>query len=332
MGIAFSERLIKGQHIEADGAEEFIENLDLLLRAVNWTPIEALEDGGYKYQLESRQELTCRCIVQPDPANPSSVVIVQFLSDDELVEGRIHRLQMGTGRVLFAIAGHCQLFISLPDYSNDADSYGYGHSVAGGIPYVDPAELGEEVSESCAVTGNSDITTELWWSCGDGGALGSGNDNFRFSLVCSPSAFSGVRNGVACHPPLIGAGDALRIFPLRHPTAISNPWGQYTAWVDDSPIWIDPLIGWSNRDGQARVRGQLWDAMLASRDMPLDDEIYTTEADVASTTGRGLWRNYTHYKGVDTPIPTDAEPYSYNGSLYLLYRLTQDGIESNYCY
>ena len=324
MGIAFSQRKVIRTLIPGANQESFIEAIDLALPFAGWTRIEAVDDG-FKYRLTSDQGLIARCIIKP---HSTAQIIVQFLSEDETQLGREHFLLMQAGREFVLIAGHCQMFLYLPEYSDDEHDGAHQHSVAGGIPYVDPAEIGSEVEGQCALTSDDDdITTELWWSSSDCTGAVDGRANFRYSLICHQAVWSACRNGVEAHTGSTG-GDALVIYPLRHPNSPAYPSGQITAFVDGTNLWIDPLIGWGDRNGITKVRGQLWDAQLATVDKPLDDEFLSEEQDVNSETGQASWINYTHYKG----SMTEGEPHSYNGSLYLLSRVYQNGDDSNYAY
>lgn len=326
MGIAFSQRKVIRTLIPGVNQEQFIEAMDSALPFASWERIEAVDDG-FKYRLTSDQGLIARCLIQPFS---SSQILVQFMSEDETQLGVEHLLQMSAGREFVLIAGHCQMFLGLPGYTDDQEGGEFGHSVAGGIPYIDPAEIGDAVEGQCGLTTDDEnLTTELWWSCGDSinAGVAGGQANFRYSLTCNRRVWSGCRNGVEAHSDST-VGDALVIYPLRHPRGPQSPSGQITAFIDGTPLWIDPLIGWGDRDGITKCRGQLWDAMLSSIHQPLDDTFLSEELDVNSETGQASWINYTHYKGV----MTNQEPHSYNGSLYLLSRVYQNGDDSNYAY
>ena len=97
---------------------------------------------------------------------------------------------------------------------------------------------------------------------------------------------------------------------------------------------MEPFLIWGETEGSiGRLRGQIWDAMLATKDRPLEHEITTQE--YAPITGIPYgdfkWRNWMHYQSGDI----GAARGSYYSGLYLLKSITGQGgggDQSNYAY
>jgi hypothetical protein len=305
LGIAFSNAPIIDDLITGTSAAGFVAALDALLVSAGWDRIATLADG-FKYRITSPQGLIARVTVEE--SGFAGFVNVHMLDDTEAITSQLFDLFCTTGREYRVTAGVCQMFLALPGVSDDQHASQHYHSLACGIPYIAEGELGEILTDECAVHTNSDETTEAWWIEGNGAG---GVDNFRYSLICRK--WSACRNGSLVESSNFNTAARLRIFPLRHPYGPFNPSAQKTQWCNGEPLFIDPCIGWGDTAGNpARVRGQVYDAMLASYDHALDAELETSEP-AGETFASVFWRNYTHFKG----SMTAGEPHSYHGSLYL---------------
>ena len=77
-------------------------------------------------------------------------------------------------------------------------------------------------------------------------------------------------------------------------------------WHDDSAFIIEPLVGWGapTVDSEHKIRGQIWDAFIATESYPAD---ITTSLD-----------GHTYYNVTDNNDGTDTLPASMRGSLFLV--------------
>lgn len=347
MAIAFSESTIVEGAVDGESISQFIDDLDVLLQTAGWVQ-SATVTGGYEYTLSSPQSLECKCIVKDSGTTflGHPYVTIQFLSLDGLRLGYAHEIFIQDGRLYQATVGICQLFLSLPGYSDDLVEAGIfdigGHAVCGGVPYIPPDECDDAEPELA--------TTEAWWSSGTG--VGAA-ECFRWSWK-NDTAWSGCRNGQVVK----GTDDVYTNFynglKLIRP---AQPYGDFGIFAsggettkqfrsppapsmtpkfpDDYIFWFDPLLAWGTVSGGeervAKFRAQIWDAMISSLDRPLDYEYKSIERvddPVLGTRSVPMWwQCWSHYKG----SMANGAPGTYYGSLFLLKPVELD-LESNYVY
>lgn len=324
MAIAFSQAPIVAASIDGETSSALRAGIHSALTAAGWES-EAVTDG-YQYTLASPQstgagELQAKCRVRDIGQTVLSTpcVTVQFLSYDEGRLGFEHPVAVLAGRTYELIAGACQMFLALPGYSSDPHESVYAHAVCGGIPYVPKNLTGE-----CALEGIAQSVSEAWWSSGV-----SAHNALAFRSAWYHD--EGGRWSACYNGDLAGSETAayqpenrLALKAVSHPDwdlgiFLSN---QQTQWMDESPLYFDPLLTWGTgvdaANGLARIRGQIWDAMLGSKDAPLGHEL---------TAGGFTWRNWMHYQGGMSA----GAPGSYYSSLYLLEPAVVEGA-SNYAY
>lgn len=329
MAIAFSELPIFHAMVGAGTSTALRDGLHDVFLAAGYEHISTLADGRV-YRLTSRQTLQCRVIVRDQGGSSSGVpyITIQLASADGTRTGYEHELMYGDARQYRVIAGHCQFFISLPGSAEDLYNAQLGHNVCGGIPFVPPDECEDAPPEAA--------TTEAWWSSG------AGLDTTE--CVSLRWALYGKRSWSACHNGDVIVGttsqaveNLLYLVPMAQPDgdAFFRPSNQRTVWADQdvTSLWFDPLVAWGTGSGPttgvARVRGQVWDAMLSSIDWALDHEHETMEQNAAgSTIGPFQWIVYSHYKG----SMAQGSPGTFYASLHLLKGSPAVGAESNYAY
>jgi hypothetical protein len=341
MPIAWSNLPIIDTLIDGTSQTGIRDGIDAAVLSAGWTVDRSITNGKV-YRLISPQGLAARCQVQYLGTSwvGKPVVLVTFMSDDETKVGRAFPLLAVDDREYRVNVGICQLFISQPGYTDDSDTLGgWGHSLAGGIPHIAEGELGVELEGECAVEVNEDLTLQAFWSCGQAlSGLQSQQEHFRYSYRTGLVNFACLRNDDLCLGPFLGYEPRLRVLPLTHTDVDSGlpSWG-FTHWAADiyqelmegEPLYLDPFVAWGTAaGGPAQLRGQLYDAMLASKHRPLDHELETTEPTEDGGTIQVTWRNYMHYKG---SLATGS-PFSYHAGLYLCTGIPLGPGESNYVY
>jgi hypothetical protein len=318
MPIAFSRSRIIVTTAPGTSIALLRSGLNRALRDAGWDGSSVT--GGYKYVITTRQGLQAACWIRDLGAASLGVPMlsVHFGSVDGSVMGKEHYLPVNALRETYQIiANECQMFVALEDtYSTGpAEETGFGglpyYAVAGGVPYI-PKEV---VLSECGAA--EPEVSELWWSSGT-------PHGFRSEYQHPDGEYSsGYDSDVQA-----GGGaleSRLRLAPLAHPeydfTIFNLP--QKTQWADGTPVYTDPLLLWGAPI--ARVRGQIWDAMLGSKPAALDHEITTEETDPdtgEAYTGEFIWRNYLYSPGVE----------SHYSALYLLTQVPDGFLESNYAY
>jgi hypothetical protein len=197
----------------------------------------------------------------------------------------------------------CQLFISLPGYTNDTHAGLMAHAVAGGVPYVPVIVSPDE----CAAERVHE-TTEAWWSAGG---------SFRYAWDIAWSDSSACYNGNLTTE----YGGQLFLCAQQSPASdYSGVIGQQVQWCNGDPLYFDPLLAWDHK-----VRAQLWDALRGSKDAPLDDELETEEAPGQFYS----WRNWMHHKDINAP-DTFISAYTYHSALYLLQQTPSPAVNIAY--
>lgn len=318
MAIAWSERRIVDDVFNGEGTAAVLEGCYQVFVACGMEP--AAIEGGWIFGMESKQGYLARVRLRLDEETYlRPAVTFQMCSWDQTREGPIHPLLTGTGRLYRVMACECQFFIACEGVSTEAQDGVHAHSVAGGIPFVPRSE--QQDPGACSVE-SDDVTTELWWSCGNGEA---GAQNFRSSLLCSgASVWCGNRNEELLAPETsFGQGaSSLRLLATRH-AANGNP--PRSLRLNGALLALDPLIGWGTPEGDpARVRGQLYNAIFGSNDRPLDEEIETAE-EVNGVSQTVSWVNYCHDS-------QSGSPQTYHGALYLAVGKPVPDLFGNYAY
>ncbi len=311
--IAFSRRKIVEVDIPGQNASDFIAAFCAALDRAHWAEPEAVT-GGFKYLVESKQSLKAKFIIKE---LSSTKVSLQWHTESESFHTIEYCLTMKELRTFRCIIGHCQYFIWVPGYYADDQDGDFAHNSCGGIPYVMEAEITLlDIDGECGVVRNNEITTEIFWASGfiASGFPGSPVDTLRSELILGNFCGSGCRNADVSQDA--GKGNSFTIPSLRHPISGNR---EKTIWVDDAPVFIDPFLMWPDSlSNPPRIRGQIWDAMLACHDYPFDDPetdvdvvIETEEITSSSLTITVPWINYTagYYSGtlfLKRPMPIDV--------------------------
>lgn len=320
MGIAFSDApIVFRGDINGGGSASLLAGIDEALNAVGWTS-EAIA-GGKKYSFTSKQGLKAKCKIADIGYQSGSDrgITIQFLSEDESQEGYRHPLLYKTGRVYEVTAGRSQMFIAATGFSSDSPEGpggAFGHAVCGGVPFV-PNCLDEEHKQQ--------LVTDCWWSSGtENNFFGAQGFRVGWNTPFS-SAWDGCVNLVREGGVNLPLETVLRLGVVSHPYQdyLGLPANQKTQRIDGSPLFFEPMLIWGSPI--AKLRAQIWDALLGSKDAPLDDEITTQEFDpvTGQLYGTFTWRNWMHDKA-------SGAPASYYSALYLL--KGSPIVESNYAY
>jgi hypothetical protein len=298
MGVAYTDK-VKYWTVVAETNEPLLSAIHACFTALEIP--STLYGDGYEYLLTSPQGLSCKLRIT---LSTYKVLIeplhhwldVQFASLDG-PEGVVHRLRCGQrdGEAAYTsqmVASKAQVFFS----TVGVDQAGF--DVQGGVPFVPNPELCLLNSASC------DQVSEAWWSCG--------------SWLDEAWWYGGVRSmrhhyhgygcwSACCNGDLVGSsipGGSMLLVPVQHPGAFQEYWQsaamKHYANATGNGIFVEPLIIWSSSDSpMARVRGQLYDAALYSKDAPLD-AIYMSWADNTTGSVQLPWINYLHKIDVPT--------------------------------
>jgi hypothetical protein len=294
MGFAASNSPISFTTITATSVAGIVSSLHSIFLSTGM--VASAISGGYQFTMASPDlALGAKLRVYDDG---SGYCRFQFVSLDELREGFPHHLRTGASRQYQVWANCCQVFISVAGTVRVGYPTGTDvsmSSVGGGIPFVPQSLLGD-----CGVDNSPDLATEVWWSFGDENLF----DTTNFRWATTSTDWSACYNGDLM---VAGAGYAtvntLRIFPTRIAKGIGND--AETRFYQGDQLWFEPFIGWGQSlplDSVARVRGQLYDAVLGSVYAPIDDRI----------TNQGF--DFINYMG-DPPADQNNTKFS---SLYLL--------------
>lgn len=318
--IAFSHSALTVATVNGTNITNLLYGLDIVLQSVGMARVSVT--GGFKYTLTSRQGFSACCWIRDLGASQFGMAClsVQFGSVDGSLMGRTHLLGVSAQRAHYdVIASGPQFFIALRGYTDQMltgeGAFGTrAYSVAGGIPYVPVGTCGEPIEE----------ITQVWWSSGSGNG-----ESFRSSWRHDDTAnWSACYNGEVFN---VGAAAAarLRLSPVGQPAWDLFYSKQQTQWHDESPLYFEPLLAWGYPS--ARVRAQIYDAMWASKDQPLDHSLVTQERNPDTGTAYPesfSWRNWSHSTG----DMSWGSPGTYYGCLYLLTVAPTSFLESNYAY
>jgi hypothetical protein len=306
VAVAYSNHPVSHTTIRSDTSAHLLADLDTALTAVGWS--SSVVTGGHKYTLTSPQGYTCK--VKIWDAGDSNRIRVQFLSTDETLSGYVHPLLYGVAAVYNIgyelVAGRCQFFLAVIGITTQSLVVGtHDYTVAGGIPYV-PASVVPE----CTASAGSDATTQIWWSSGAGG---SDYSDVRLGRVCS-GGYSYCLNSTVFVSTAAGADSGLtsglRIFPF---TSVENVDVWYAArpravkYGSGATMYVEPYIGWGEQ-----IRGQLWDAVQATKGQLLDTTLVTSTID---TNGHAVSLTWLVW---NENITTRGGGGTYFSTLYLL--------------
>jgi hypothetical protein len=326
MGIAFSDSRIVYRTFSATTAAGLIEAIHHALTDARW--VGTAVGAGYRYVLESRQSLRCQCKISDEGYRNLGErgITVRFMSYDQSQKGYEHPILYSLGRTYEIIAGRSQMFLAAVgagSISPEGPGGQAAHFVCGGVPYV---SLGGATCAGLPTTEGG--PTDVWWSSGSGNSF-FGPRGFRIEWR-NGSSWDGGWQGTRLGGFSVPEERVLRLSAVAHPLFDYGfmPSGQKTQWMDGKPLYLDPLLIWGEPLG--RVRGQIWDAMLGSKDMPLGHTLQTSEVDPETGADAGVftWRNWMHSE-IDM---TKGAPGTYYSSLYLLTQTDPVPVRSNYAY
>lgn len=318
--------IVYSDSIRGDSKSHLLEDLDEALTSADWSP--ASISGGTEYTIASAQSLGAKVRIT---AGPQSFIQIQFLSLDETKVGAPHLLGSSgaTPRIdggFFQLwVNRCQIFLSMPGL-DAAPSFHLGF-VQGGIPWVPPESLGR-----CSGDISGSLTTQAWWSAGDGSNFDGANfrnafalgTNGRWSACHNTSLLAGLGGGAT-------ALNSLRLVPKAISQNSTFGGAARMQFFGGRPLYLDPQIAWGRAvsGSTALVRGVLYDAMIPSLPRPID--YLDVVCDVP-------WINYMHHKapGEASSVLAAQAGTEYStrwASLYLLLGLPAgEGRRGNYVY
>lgn len=271
------------------------------LVAAGWSA--AAVTGGWQLTGASPQGLSVKVKVwdHGQTALGQPQVSVQFSSAS--ATGTERRLRVGAGYVFQAVANPCQFFLSRPSLAQHVD----GSVVCGGVPWVPES--------ACEGSTAAEAATEAWWAMGDcyeSPFFTAGTPRVSLMQYAGPNRYSGngsqygimgeaVWNGVytpTVHNTGIHGEGVPTIVAITHPSDIDNFGGVFNPfecrWYGEGSVIYEPLVAWGETIPDApTVRGQIWDAIVASRDYPMDvDETAIAELQRSPYDERS-WINFT---------------------------------------
>lgn len=312
MALAYTDSLIRYETVAVEPLADFIAALDAILVDVGWEKISAYENG-WLYQLASPQELTARCRIW-NPAVDATYTkphfALQFLSAvDPLKVGHVHRFFAGWAPLFGGDtrefthynvwANQCSLFIGAvhPESRDNQPK-----AVQGGIPYAYGAT---EQTPECGAENPppAEATNELWWSAGD-------DEGTYRQFPAGPTAalsfrscyyamrYSFCHNGAVTNfdtenPTLPVEANLLQLGILKasyYWTGQTYTWAEGFVYPDLLPLASEPYL-----IHNARIYGELYDAVLLTKPMALDTNESIYESEFLRTTD---WVNYSYHSGI----------------------------------
>lgn len=307
MGLAFTNQKTAWVTFDGSTTANLIAGITAALQATGWdASLNATSPQGLTIQALLTTVDSTHVGIQIKSASGTSIV---------------HQLHTAT--VYECWSNCCSFFIAQPGVA--VGTFPTGITVSAGIPWTPPV--------SCSGQAVAVAATEAWYAFGDYDATfasWSGNPRSQFlehSIVgndvggypgngLKPGRLNDAMwNGVYCQTAVAYAGGGTLVYDgtpmiltMRSQsdivTAYLNSIEAYTyrykgydslmRVISPCPIIYDPLIMWGDNPGAtARIRGQIYDAMIVSRGHPGDmndpgEPVITT--DVSSTFH---WRNFT---------------------------------------
>lgn len=311
MGLAYTNGPIRYGTVPASPPEDFIAAIDAMVLDAGWTKLGPYEDNGFEYQIQSPQALLARCRIWfPDDAAWPNCLAIQFFSAiDPDIQGMVHHFVAGfentfegddRGFTHYVVwVNMCQLFIGAV---HPRSWEKFPRAVQGGIPFAAGAVTGTPECQA-QTPAPPETTQELWWSAGDDSGvydeistLPGSMANFRNSYFCQKFSFchnSQLVNAAIGNPTIPTENLALQVAIVRSAidwNALTISWPLGFVYPDMSPLANNPLLVYN-----ATIYGELWDAVLISRAMDLEEPEQIYESDANRTTN---WRNYMNSAGI----------------------------------
>lgn len=247
---------------------QLVDEISTTLQNCGW--VATLVTDGYQLLGQSPQGmqiyLYVRNLGHKFGAFFPTEVTLQFKTTDLSISGEEHELLIDSSWTYQIIASRCQFFICALGVLYDVS----GSSVCGGIPWI-PFAVGT-CSDQVIVDG---LPTQAFWCMGDHNDGGSPR---RFLIeggsIFGPHAMTGCEG--LWGTDYCAGGNA--IGSVRIPTLTTAPliFGALNQpspiiYHDDSFITIEPMLIWGTDNTTLPfVRGQIFDAMITSKQFDMD--------------------------------------------------------------
>jgi hypothetical protein len=289
MGIAFSYTPVYYGMLNSTSATTLLTGIDSALRTAGWT---VSTSGTAKvYQYTTPQGLAGRVKIWDNGAVVGfgfPAISVQILDDTESVSGLEHHLIYGTITTGFSyeiLTSKTWCFITFNGVDGNIGDLVSAYSVCFGGAFLPSGLVGQ-----CAAPKPNTIY-ELTWSngSGDGGTCGK---SFRNSARCydipfASASWSYIVNGAAF---VYGGGvdqnygvmQYYELFGTYNPS--TDPYPFTVDYTTHLPIFIDAFIGWTGQ-----IQGQIYDAMVATGAMGLDNSYTSMEVDALGNNSTVTW-------------------------------------------
>jgi hypothetical protein len=284
MGVADSGGPYVYATFAGDTPPGFVAGIKDQLVAAGWTATAVT--GGWSFLGVSPQGLSVKVKIW-DPGGSDPIVNFQFSSAS--ATGIERRVLVGTGFEFQIVANPCQFFLSRPGLAGLPS----GSVVCGGVPWVPESACGGSTAAEAA--------EEAWWAMSDFYGSPFFPAHTLRTMLLHYTTFHGmgeaVWNGVfAQSATALGSfGQGVpEIVAITYPGDIDGgSFNQYeTRWYPDTALVYEPLIAWGDTLSAAPVvRGQLWDAVVLSKDYPMDST-YAAELAGPPYDARS-WINFT---------------------------------------
>jgi hypothetical protein len=268
MAIAYSGHTILKVTLRVDTSQHFRDDLDAALTTCGWATIRSVTNGKVYEATAPSSGLTMRLLVQDQGTSGAAgpYIIFQPMDHAEALIGKAYTIARA-GLAFQAIAGRCQLFISIPGLVNGIFIGDHSSSFACGVPSLPP---GTPASLCSVGIGDNPAVTMLWWACGPNNLAFFYDPDFRSGPVCF------VQFNVGFNGVLYDGDDTVDVssgpLTLGYLTPCFNVDATFQTQNQpvvthgaQTPLRLDAMLIWA-----WAIRGQLWDAFQMSAPQLLD--------------------------------------------------------------
>lgn len=321
MGIAFTTGPVYYETLDSSTSASFRADIGKWLVNAGWSGPEVSGSANI-YEFTTLQMMKGKLKIWDDGTmvGSANVINLQILNDAESALGIIHHLAYGSVMSSFTYkinVSSTWCFITLLGIDGNIgflSSYSFS---CGGL------FLPQDLAGQCASPTPNTITEIIW-------SEGSGDNtqvafNFRnaashtdiHGISAAPAVYSFIVNGVA----FLSSGGTLdqHYGVMQYYTLLGtyngtfNPqYPQSTIYGTTLPLFIDALMGW-----EGQIQGQLYDAMVATAALNLDQTFSTMEPDFNSNDNLVPWISWNRpdfsslilRNGPEIPVVSPSAPW-----------------------